>query len=369
MTERIPTTSLTELVEAAAAVVGQPDLDAVLRTTVEVARHSTGARYAALGVIGEHSTLIDFIYTGMSSEQADLIGSLPVGKGVLGTLIREPQPIRLERVSDHPDSAGFPPHHPPMETFLGVPVRAGDAVYGNLYLTEKEGGFTEEDEVFVQALAAVAGSAITTAKLNERLRRLALVEDRERIARDLHDAVIQDLFATGLSLQGLAVGIDDPRTAERLDEAVDRIDQAIASLRSFIFDLRSLESAQADPARAFRRMAERMVSGREIDVVSKVEDLGRVSSDRLDDALLIAREAISNAIRHGAPSRLTVQVTREDRSLRMSVEDDGRGFDPDEAPRGMGLDNMRDRARHAGGELGVESSPGTGTRVTAVLPL
>lgn len=367
--EGIPAASLTELMEAAAAVAGQPDLDAVLRTTVEMARQTTGAQYAALGVIGEHGTLIDFIYVGMTAEQANRVGSLPVGKGVLGTLIRDPRPIRLERVSDHPDSAGFPPHHPPMDTFLGVPVRAGETVYGNLYMTEKEGGFTEEDELLVQALAAVAGSAISNAKLNERLRRVALVEDRERIARDLHDAVIQDLFAVGLSLQGLSVGMDDPRMTERLDEAVDRIDQAIASLRSFIFDLRSLETAQSDPARAFRRMAERMVASRGIDVIAEVDDLGAVPADRLDDALLIAREAISNAIRHAAPATLTVRVQRRDETLRLVVEDDGQGFDPERATRGMGLENMQERAQRSGGQLTVESSPGAGTRLTASLPV
>ncbi|GIU92006.1 MAG: hypothetical protein KatS3mg011_0912 [Acidimicrobiia bacterium] len=362
-----PDLSLVGLVEAAAAVAGQPDLRAVLSTTVEMARRTTGARYAALGVIGEHGGLSDFVYVGIDPEQAARIGSLPAGKGVLGTLIRDPRPIRLDRVSDHPDSVGFPPHHPVMETFLGVPVRVGNSVYGNLYLCDKEGGFTEEDETQVLALAAIAGAAISNAKLNERLRRLALVEDRERIARDIHDGVIQDLFALGLGLQALAATLDEPEAVAKLDQAVDRLDEVIATLRNLIFDLRSLDSTRAEPRGAFRRMAERLAAGRDVDLQLSIGELGELPPDVLDDALLIAREALSNALRHGRPDTVTLQVDRRDSILTLRIEDDGAGFDPSTAPRGMGLANMEERAARTGGELRVESSPGAGTRLLALL--
>jgi len=359
--------TLTSLVEAATAVVGQPDLHAVLRTLIATACTTTGARYAAVGVIGEHSTLSNFLYLGITEEEARLIGHPPVGKGVLGTLIRDPHPIRLDRIADHPDSSGFPDHHPPMETFLGVPIRSGETVFGNLYLTEKPGGFTPEDEAIVEALAAIAGSAVSTARLNDRLTRLALVEDRERIARDLHDAVIQDLFAVGITLQGLSAGIEEESVRHRMDEAIDRIDQAIGSLRTFIFDLRSLTSG--DPARAILRMAERLAAPHGIDVVVDADGLGQVSPERLDDTLLIVREAVSNAVRHARPSTVTITAARDGGELAVSVVDDGTGFDTTARSPGMGLSNMVARAARNGGRAEIDSHPGVGTRVSVRLPL
>jgi len=359
--------TLTSLVEAATAVVGQPDLHAVLRTLIATACTTTGARYAAVGVIGEHSTLSNFLYLGITEEEARLIGHPPVGKGVLGTLIRDPHPIRLDRIADHPDSSGFPDHHPPMETFLGVPIRSGETVFGNLYLTEKPGGFTPEDEAIVEALAAIAGSAVSTARLNDRLTRLALVEDRERIARDLHDAVIQDLFAVGITLQGLSGGIEEESVRHRMDEAIDRIDQAIGSLRTFIFDLRSLTGG--DPARAIRRMAERLAAPHGIDVVVDADGLGPVSAERLDDTLLIVREAVSNAVRHARPSTVTITAARDGGELAVSIVDDGAGFDTTARSPGMGLSNMVARAARTGGRAEIDSHPGVGTRVSVRLPL
>lgn len=356
-----------ELVEAAAAVAGQTDLQAVLRTTVRTARSATGAAYAALGVIGQHGTLIDFHYDGMDPALAEEIGRFPVGKGVLGSLISDPAPIRMTDLTAHPDAVGFPDHHPPMRSFLGVPVRVRSEVFGNLYLTDKDGGFTDEDEMLVVALAAVAGSAVSASRLHERLTRAALVEDRERIARDLHDAVIQDLFAVGLGLQALSMSMSDETAAEKLGDAVDRIDQAIGSLRTFIFDLRSLATARTEPARAFRRMAERMAVPHGIDVDVKVDTMEGVPASLLDDALLIVREAISNAVRHGSPDAIDIRVTRSEAWLDVAVSDDGSGFDRRTAKRGMGLENMEERAERNGGELQIDTSPGSGTRLVARL--
>ena len=159
MSTGIPVDRFKALTEAAATVVGTAQLEALLGRLVETAKETTGAEYAALGVIGDHKQLIEFVYRGVDEETAKKIGHPPEGRGVLGTLIRERVTVRLDRISDHPDSVGFPPHHPPMETFLGVPVGTSDGTFGNLYLAEKPGGFTEEDEMVVAALAAVAGAA------------------------------------------------------------------------------------------------------------------------------------------------------------------------------------------------------------------
>jgi signal transduction histidine kinase len=364
--DRIPLEAFTRLVEASAAVAGQIELRAVLRTTVEMACETTNARYGAIGVLGEHGTLVDFLYHGMTKETAAAIGHPPVGKGVLGALIEDPHPIRLARLTDHPSSAGFPDNHPPMQSFLGVPVRAGDKVFGNLYLSEKPGGFDEADEQLVVALAGVAGGAVKAARLHERITRATVAEDRERIARDLHDAVIQDLFAVGLGLQGLSMSLDNPDTARRIDDAVDRIDHAISSLRSFIFDMRHFETTVADPPRTIARLVQRLTASRDVDVTVAVDALAKCSPRQLDDALGVIREAVSNAVRHSGAQHIGVTARDTDGEIEIVISDDGNGFDEASATQGLGLGNMRARAQHRAGEITVESAPGVGTTITAV---
>ncbi len=357
------------LIEAAAAVAGELDLHGVLKTTATAARETTGARYAALGVIGENGTLVDFVTSGISSEESTAIGHPPIGAGVLGELIRNPQMLRLDRVADHPASTGVPTHHPEMTSFLGAPIQVGRRVFGNLYLAEKDGGFTEEDEATVRALAAIAGGAVTSARLHERVTRLAVIEDRERIARDLHDAVIQDLFAVGLSLQALVMTSTDEGLVAKLDDAADRIDGAISSLRSFIFDLRSLASAVANPEMTLKRMVGRLTAQRDLEVHFNVDIRLTPRAEALDDALFIIREAVSNAIRHGSPSTIDVGLSSRTDGLRAEVRDNGSGFDPDNSPRGMGIENMLSRAELADGTLSIDSAPGKGTTVALDLPV
>jgi signal transduction histidine kinase len=367
--DRLSLDRFSGLIEAAAAVAGQVELRSVLTTTVHTAAEATGAKYAAIGVLGEHGVLIDFIFHGISQAEALEIGHPPVGKGVLGVLIDDPQPIRLDHIKDHPASSGFPPNHPPMSSFLGAPVRSADQIFGNLYLAEKPGGFSDWDQQLVEALAAIAGSAVSAARLHDRLTRAALAEDRERIARDLHDSVIQDLFATGLGLQSLAMATNDSRTAERLDEAVDRIDVAIAALRSFIFDIRTFEKTMIDPDRTVGRMVERLIGGRGVDVQLDVDQLSTCAPDLLDDVLATIRESVSNAVRHGSPGSISIRADVTARGVTLQVSDDGIGFDPATVERGMGIENLTNRAAGRSGILTIESAPGSGTKVTAELPI
>jgi signal transduction histidine kinase len=369
--ERIPLGRFARLIEAAAAVAGQVELREVLRTTVTTAIETTAARFGAIGVIGPHGVLSDFIYEGMSPEQAAIIGPPPIGKGVLGALITDPRPLLLDHITDHPSSSGFPEGHPPMESFLGVPVRSGDRVFGNLYLTEKEGGFDEEDLEAVVALAAVAGSAISATRLHDRLTLVALAEDRERIARDLHDSVIQDLFATGLGLQAVVMSLDDSdRQAKKLEDAVDRIDQAITSLRSFIFDIRSLNVSTAEPEQTIARMVQRLVAGREITTDVDVAALSSCRPAVLDDLVAIVREAVSNAVRHADPGLVTVRARSIGGDhIEVTIDDDGVGFDPATARRGMGLDNLNARVSSRDGTLEIDSGPDRGTTLTVFVPV
>lgn len=355
------------MIDAAAGVIGETDLEQVLRRLVAEARAATGAKYGALGVIGEHGVLSEFLYEGIGSEQALTIGHLPTGKGVLGTVIRLNKTIKLERISDHPDTVGFPEHHPDMVSFLGVPVAVGEVAFGNLYLTEKEGGFTDQDVVVVEALSKIAGAAVRTARLQERLRRVAVVEDRQRIARDLHDSVIQEMFAVGLGLQGLSQVVESEQAEATLLDAVDRLDHAVETLRKYIFELRrDPEMSQALDTR-LQQLVARMGSAYPANVT--LEHSLQVPIDTFveDEVLAIVTEGLSNALRHSAAESVEVTVQLADAGHEIVIADDGHGFDMDESKGGMGLENLRTRVENLAGRLTVTSS-GTGTTITVELP-
>lgn len=360
-----------ELVERAATVVGSVDLHALLRATVATAMELTGARYGALGVIGDHGILTDFVHHGIDQALVVEIGGLPVGHGLLGTITRTAETVRLDDIADHPDSVGFPEHHPLMRSFLGVPVRAGDTIFGNLYLTEADGGFNEDDATIVEFLAVTAGAAVSTLRLQERLRRVALQEDRERIARDLHDSIIQELFAVGLGLQSSLshLGTDPEAVRVRIDSAVDQLDATIAALRRFIFDLRPPIWARSDLEADIRHLVADLSAPHAVPVGVLMEEVGSSLDARTHGHLLaVIREALSNALRHANAARIGVYVRAKDDRIVATITDDGLGFDTSASATGLGLDNMGRRVSEAGGVLTVESAPGSGTVVRVEVP-
>ena len=359
---------LASLIGSAAAVVGESDLENLLRRLVSEARAATGAPYAALGVIGEHGVLSDFIYEGVDENTARIIGHLPTGRGVLGTVIRESRTLVLERIADHPETYGFPPNHPEMVSFLGVPVSVGDRAFGNLYLTDKPGGFADEDVIVVEALSRIAGAAVQTSRLQSRLRGLAVFEERTRIARDLHDSVIQDLFAVGLGLQTLAATMEDPSAGEVLDDAVDRLDGSVNTLRNYVFELKDASQIALPLSERLQELVSRMGSVYPSRVRLTIEGAyGRPGPD--DEAILmLATEALSNALRHAGATNIGITLSNNDSDTILEVEDDGTGFDATRSHRGMGLANMRARATALGGSLSIESDPGDGTTVILRLP-
>lgn len=363
---------LIELVEASATVAGQPDLIAVLRSTIDTAMELTGAHYGALGVLGEHGTLIDFLHSGLEPGAADEIGRPPEGRGLLGTITRMGKVIRLDDLSDHPDSVGFPEHHPPMGTFLGVPVRVGETVFGNLYLTEKEDGFTSEDEQLVEALALIAGSAVSSARLHERLHRAAVVEDRERIAREIHDGVIQNLFAIGLSLQAASADvIEHPEVVQaKIAAAVTQLDSAMATLRNYIFDLRIYAVGPKDFEAEIRLAATAILGSSPADAVVEITgDTEDLPAGITEDAVQLVREGVSNAGRHSGAEVVAVSVHRRGQWLSIEVRDDGTGFDPEVDGPGLGLKNMRQRVQRAGGKFEIHTALGSGTVVRCEIPV
>ena len=368
MSRQIPVERLEALTSAVTTLLSATELETMLRRMVETACEATGARYAALGVIGEHKTLVEFVHTGIDQKTVEMIGHLPEGRGVLGTLIRDGNTIRLKRISDHPDSVGFPDNHPPMDSFLGVPVGTPDNVFGNLYLTEKEGGFDRDDELIVEALAAMAASAVETTRLRARLEQMAVIEDRQRIGRDLHDSIIQDLFGTGLQLQGLAASTTDEGARSGLDGAVERIDETIESLRAIVADLNKPQRVGVF-AEILRSRLSQLASPYEVSLTVSVtpSDLS-LEPEVARLVLPLVSEAASNALRHSGSSVVDVHVEVAGERLTVSVVDQGSGFDVSSVKKGMGLDNLRHRASLLGGDVEVRSVPGVGTVVEVGFP-
>ncbi|MEV7803254.1 GAF domain-containing protein [Microbispora sp. NPDC088329] len=534
------------LLEAVVSVGGELDLETVLRRIVETAATLAGARYGALGVIGEDNTLVRFIPVGLTEEEIAGIEHWPHGLGLLGLLIEEPRPLRLARICDHPASYGFPPGHPPMTGFLGVPVRVRGEVFGNLYLTEKRGGgeFDEDDEAIVVALASAAGVAIRNARLYEDTRRretwlrasaeittrllsgartpgvltliarrarqmagadaaaillpeeggrtlrvviadgvpggeetqeeaqegawgrrlpvegslagqafvhaeprvladlgdtdliaavgksadtgavcavplgapgavrgvlslgrrpgrvpfsrsevrmlhsfaghaavaleldearrdaerLGLLEERDRIAKDLHDVVIQRLFAVAMTLTSAARLEEHPEVAARLRTAIGELDDTIRQIRSTIFALQAPAGAPGLRARLVE-LAEGARGPLGFMPALRLEGQldTRVPASVGEHLLAVAREAISNVVRHAHATRATVTVRLEKDRLTLLVEDDGVGIPA--RGRRSGLRNLRDRAESLGGSCAAEARAAGGTRLCWTVPL
>ena len=356
------------LFDAILSIASNFSLPAVLKRITEAACTLVDARYGALGVIGDDRSLSDFVTVGVDDETHHAIGHLPEGHGILGLLIVDPKPLRLKDLGTHPQSYGFPAHHPPMRSFLGVPIKVRDTVFGNLYLCEKrtEPQFSEEDEQLVVALATTAGVAIENARLHERVQSLAIVEDRDRIARDLHDRVIQRLFATGMSLQTTARLIDQPEVTARLQQAVEDVDETIREIRNTIFALGSSTRrgirldilGVADEARAGLGFVPH------VHLEGPVETM--VPEDVAEHLLAVLRESLSNVARHAGAARVDVVITAG-ADLTVRVVDDGRGFDPVE--RGRGLRNMEQRASSLGGKFTIGTDAERGTVLEWRVPL
>jgi len=353
-------------------ITADVELADLLTHLVEEAKSLVGARYAALGVLNPARTgLEQFITVGLSEAEEDVIGERPSGRGVLGLLITEPEPLRLEHLEEHPGRYGFPPGHPPMTSFLGVPLRVRADVYGNLYLTDKEGAteFTDEDEALAEALALAAGIAIENTRLHDRVRVMSVLDDRDRIARDLHDRVIQRIYAVGMSLQGAARLPERDLIVERVSKAVDELDDTITQIRSTIFELG--DSALPGGLRQAvvhlsDELAPSLGSRPEVRFEGAVDST--VPQHVGDHALAVVREGLTNAGKHAGASRYEVTLIVTDR-LVLEIQDDGTGVELPLAQPGLGLINIRERAEKLGGTFELHARDGGGTRLLWVVPL
>jgi len=363
---------LRRLMAAVLMIEADVDLAILLRHLVEEACALVDARYGALGVLNEARTSLEqFLTVGLSDEQERTIGPRPTGRGVLGRLITEPQVLRLADLQTHPDSYGFPTAHPTMTSFLGLPVRVRGEVYGNLYLTDKQSGgeFDEEDEAMAEALALAAGIAIENTRLRDRVTVLSVLEDRDRIARDLHDRVIQRIFAVGMTLQGASRLPGPPEILARVDKAVDALDTTINEIRTAIFELgdgmgkRGLRHSVLELAEELTPM---LGCRPEVRFQGPVDSV--VPQPLADHLLAVLREALTNAAKHAHAHRFFVTLTVGD-EVRLEVADDGSGIaEHRPSTGGMGLTNMAGRAEKLGGTFEIQVPEGGGTRLLWCVP-
>lgn len=369
--------TLRALHQAILVVANRGELDEVLQQIVDVARDLLGAEYAALGVPNSQDLLDAFIYSGISESDAALMEHLPRGLGLLGAIIHEKKTIRIDHISSDKRSYGFPKNHPAMSSFLGVPVIGshGEAL-GNLYLCNKKGGssFSEDDEELAEMFAAHAAIAIQNGRLDEEIQRLAILDERTRIGMDLHDGIIQSIYAVGLLLENTRYSLGDgPEEAISLvDKSIEGLNDTIRDIRNFILDLRP-SRYDGDLLAGINRLAQEFQANSMVDIDLNLPQSGMKNlPPKIGRTIfLTVQNSLANVARHAKASEAKVEVNRRPGMLTVMIEDDGVGFDMEQkkATVGHGLNNMRVRAERLGGSLQVKSAVGTGTHIKLTLPV
>jgi signal transduction histidine kinase len=365
---------LRRVIEAILLLEADLDLPALLSHVIDEARSLTDARYGALGVINEDATgLVEFLTVGLDRDEEERIGPRPTGRGVLGLVIADPQPLRLSFLGSHPEGLGFPPNHPPMTSFLGVPIKVRNEVYGNLYLTDKVGSseFTLDDQALVEALALAAGMAIETHRLHQRVQQVAVFEDRDRMARDLHDTVIQRLYAIGLNLQSMAGAAAAAEMTDRLVSVIADIDGTIKQVRSSIYELGldgDDEGVRASLLKLVRELSP--VVGIDVHVTFDGPVDSGIPDNVVEHLLATAREAVINVGRHARATEASATLSVVDGRCRLQVADNGRGVvEAGASEGGLGLINLRRRAEKLQGWLTIETPEEGGTLLTWEVPV
>jgi signal transduction histidine kinase len=371
-----PGKALSAVAEAVMGIAGDLSINTVLERLVSAGRSLVDARYAALGVPDDDGGFARFITAGMSDAEVEALGPLPRTHGLLGAMLTGPDPYRIADVTTDPRFRGWwPPAHPRMRSFLGVPIAFKGDVIGAFYLTDKTTGpvFTEADEEMVGVLAAHAAVLMEHARLYEQSRELSVLDERNRLARELHDATTQTLFSLRLAMETAAslVATDPARAAAELDTARDLVDATFAELRALVFELRPPALDSDGLVTTLRKHLD--VAGRAHGLRVALHTTGeeRLSPAVERELFRIVQEAVTNVLRHARATTLEVELAFEPGSVVVTVRDDGVGFDPDARSirsRRLGLTSMRERARALGGSLTLQSAPGAGTTVRVEVP-
>jgi signal transduction histidine kinase len=370
--------ALREVSDAVLAVASNLGVEQVLQRLVDVSRGLVHARYAALGIPNGEGGFAQFLTAGMGEELISRLGPLPETHGLLGAMLEARDSYRSADIQRDPRFRGWwPEGHPDMRSFLGVPIRAAGEVIGAFYLTDKEDApeFTSADQELIELLAAHAAIAVTNARLYERSRELSILDERNRLALELHDVISQKLFALALAAEsaGTLLGVDDEAARAEIDRLRRLSQEALEELRYLILELRPPELERDGLATTLRKHVEvlRRVQGGVPDVEVELDGEPPAEGGRDRELLRIAQEALQNAIRHSGATRVVLRLEASEGRLVLEVRDDGSGFDPQAtAVRGrrLGLSSMEERARRLGGELTISSGAGAGTTVRLEAP-
>jgi signal transduction histidine kinase len=364
---------LQQLSQVVLAVTRQLSVHDVLQVIVRSARSLVDAKYAAIGVPDDSGSFAEFVVDGIPERQRRAIGPLPRQHGLLAVLLREGQPLRLDDIRADPRFEGWPSAHPELADVLGMPIKDGPRVLGFIFAASKRGAgeFSARDEQLLGLFASHAAIAMTNARLYERGRELSVLEERARLARELHDAVSQKLFSIRVKARAAAVLVsrDAGRAVAELESIAALSGQAHAELRAVIDGLAPPDLAAGGLAGSLRSYA--VLAGRTygITVAFTAQDVPALGAQRETALYRIAQEALHNALRHSGASQVCMSLRVVRRRLVLEVTDRGRGFVPDAAPGGLGLASMRERAAAAGSSLTIRSAPGEGTLVRLAVPL
>ena len=361
--------ALQSMSDALLAITSELTVERALQKMVDAARDLVDARYAALGVPDGEGGFESFITSGISDEQVARIGPLPRTQGMLGAMLADTQPYITDNIQRDPRFEGWPRAHPDMRSFLGVPIVSKRRIIGAFYLTEKRRApsFTDEDRRLIEMLAAHAAVSIENARLYERSRELSVIEERNRLARDLHDSVTQTLFSVALTAEAAATLVDRDVAAAKtqLQELKAMTQSAVQEMRSLVFELRPAELEADGLVATLRKHIDVLRRVRPVDIDLQVTAERRLPLEIERAVLRITQEALNNALKHASASHIAVTIDMS-RGLTLTVCDDGAGFDPSDPrirSKRLGLTSMRERAEALGGDLHMTSAPGSGTTV------
>ena len=354
-------------------------VSSVLQRVVDISRELSGARYAALGVLDEQGRLKEFLTSGIDETARAAIGDLPSGKGLLGAMLERTDPLRLDNLSDYPKSGGFPPGHPSMTRFLGVPIRYKGRAVGSLYLTDKVGGspFDQDDEEIVRLFSNQAAVAIQNAQLNDQIQALAVETERTRISREMHDGLAQVLGYINTKAQAaeeFVANKDFKSAGAHLKEMSETARQAYREVREGILALRTQVGAERSLSDALNEFISefQLQLANSTKVQQTIPDDMNLTPLQEVQILRIVQEALTNARKHAHARAISVTIHQHNEELRVAVSDDGQGFNPlaikrEEWPH-LGLQTMQERAEAVGGTFEIESTPGKGTKIRVSIP-
>ena len=363
---------LKEITSAVMYAAEATDVEAVLKRIATIARDLAGTRYAAMGVPDGDGGLRYFKTSGMTPEEIALLEHLPQGHGLIGAIMKERQPIRLERMQDDPRSVGFPENHPPMVSLLGVPIQQGQHLFGVMYLCDKVDGshFTDDDQQLIETMASYAALTIAGAELTQHHSRLKLLDERQRIAMQLHDGIIQSLYGVGMQIELLR--LSEEVKPQELSPVIDNLNNVIEDIRAYILDLSRHSEHQRSIRQYIEHIKQRLVIPKDVTfIINSSDDPPPFTNIVFESICLIVNEAVSNAIRHADATEITISTNQGEEDFTFRIHDNGQGFDLQQAEshNGLGLNNMQQRARLHGGRIEILSNAGKGTEISIHIPM